>query len=420
MSAAAPLDEATRMWRRRVFVATWLCYFSVYFCRKPFYIVKGEMGRDLGVDATTLGDVGAAYLVAYAIGQYSAGLLGTRFGARGVLLLGAAVSILANIGFGFATGASILVVFMVANGLAQGTAWPTLVGTMASWFRREERGRVMGVWATNFQAGGVAANALAAFMLGAYGWRSAYFAGAAVLASAWWLVFLWQRDTPEDAGLPPLVDEREPAATDDDASPWPAGAAANVALVSAFYFCVKFVRYALWSWAPFFLAKNFGLKGDEAGFASTAFDVAGIFGVLATGWLSDRVFKGRRAGVCLAMMVAMTASCGLLYAWGATSPAAFAICIALVGFTLYGPDALLTSAGAMDIGSKKRALLAAGIINGTGSLGSVVQELVVGRAYDLKGGDVGVALGFLFVASLGATAALAVVVVRNRMGRSDV
>jgi sugar phosphate permease len=311
---------------------------------------------------------------------------------------------------------------VVANGLAQGTAWPTLVGTMATWFRRDERGRVMGLWATNFQAGGVAANALAAWMLGAYGWRSAFFAGAAVLASAWWVVFLWQRDKPEDAGLPPLVDEREPDTGAGALAPgaWPQGAAANIALVSVFYFCVKFIRYALWSWAPFFLAKNFGLKGADAGFASTTFDVAGIFGVLATGWLSDRVFRGRRAGVCLAMMVAMTAACALLYSWGATSPAAFAICIALVGFTLYGPDALLTSAGAMDIGSKRHALLAAGIINGTGSLGSVVQELVVGRAYDLKGGDVGVALGFLFFAALGATAALVVVVARNRTGRSDV
>ena len=117
----------------------------------------------------------------------------------------------------------------------------------------------------------------------------------------------------------------------------------------------EFIRYSLWSWAPFLLERNFGLKGDDAGYLSTLFDFAGIAGVIVTGILSDKVFKSRRAGVSLLMMVAMFASCLLLYLAGGLSVWLFAICLALIGFTLYGPDALMSGAGAMDLGSRRGA-----------------------------------------------------------------
>ena len=39
---------------------------------------------------------------------------------------------------------------IAVNGLAQATGWSGNVGTMASWFHKHERGKVMGVWSTNF------------------------------------------------------------------------------------------------------------------------------------------------------------------------------------------------------------------------------------------------------------------------------
>ena len=98
----------------------------------------------------------------------------------------------------------------------------------------------------------------------------------------------------------------------------------------------------------------------------------------------------------------------------------FGICLALVGFTLYGPDALMTGAGAMDIGSRRGAVLAAGIINGMGSVGSVVEELAIGRLFDTRGGDLGPIFLLLVGASAAAAISIGVVFARNRMGKSDV
>jgi OPA family sugar phosphate sensor protein UhpC-like MFS transporter len=255
-------------------------------------------------------------------------------------------------------------------------------------------------------------------------WRTALFAGATVLAAVWLVVLTNQRNTPEDVGLPPVEDPTTTTApsssttTEETGLGWTRDVVINLGIVSTYYFFVKLIRYALWSWAPFFLARNFGQRGDDAGYLSTLFDVFGVLGVIVTGWLSDRVFSSRRAGVSFAMTVLLLLSCVFLYVVGGVSVAAFAVGIAVAGFALYGPDALLTGAGAMDIGSRRGATLAAGIISGFGSLGPIVQELVIGKLYDDGGGNLGPVFMLLMVSAGIAAAVLGVAVIRNRQGHA--
>lgn len=419
--------RALRSWRVRIFLATWICYAGYYFCRRPYYVAKSALAEELHFDASTLGIIGALYLFSYALAQFAVGALGNRFGARVMLLAGMAVSIATNIGFGLVVSDTAFFALMTLNGAAQATGWSATVGTMAAWFNRNERGRVMGLWTTNFQAGGVVANGLASWVMGHGDWRSAFFSGAAVLFAVLLIVATNQRNQPSDLGLPPVLDEDDPgeaqAARGADGKGqglgWTRAVIANVVLVGVCYFFLKLIRYALWSWAPFFLAKNYGLQKDEAGYLSTLFDVCGVPGVIITGWLSDRFFRSRRAGVSLLMTVVLIGSCVLLYTAGRVSVHAFAVGIAVAGFSLYGPDALLTGAGAMDIGSRRGALLAAGIISGIGSLGPIVQELVIGEMYDANGGDLGAIFLLLLGSAAAAAATLVVAVVRNRRGLSD-
>jgi len=406
-----------------VFAATWASYAGYYFCRKPFFICKAALGEDLGWDPSLLGLIGTCYLVAYAAGQFMAGGLGTRFGSRALLLVGMAVSIGANMAFGFTNSWATFAAFMVVNGLAQASGWSGNVGALAPWFRRKERGTVMGFWATNYQVGGVLANALAAWVLGQWGFQWSFFTGSMVLLVVWAFFALNQRNLPEDVGLTPIADEDE-SATEAGAEPvqgaglgWSRDVVINVLVVGVFYFFVKFIRYALWSWAPFLLYRDYGLELDEAGFVSTLFDLGGIAGVIAAGWLSDRLFHGRRARVSFLFILAMAGACVMLYTLGPASLVLFAVSIGLVGFTLYGPDSLMSGAGAIDVGSLRGAALAAGIINGMGAIGAVVQELLLGKLLDT--GGAGPVFATLVGSALLAAAALAVVLVRNRLGRAD-
>jgi OPA family sugar phosphate sensor protein UhpC-like MFS transporter len=436
---AAPEDPgltaAHRRWRVKVFAATWLSYIGFYFCRKPFSAAKAAIGAETGWSATTLGNVWAAYLITYSIGQFLAAGMGTKLGPRTNVLLGMALSIVVTVALGVTLSLPVMTGLVAINGLAQATGWSGNVGTMAGWFHTRERGRVMGAWSTTFTVGALTSGWAMAWVLGRHGpgepspWRLCFFLGAATLAVIWVQFYFLQRNKPEDVGLLP-VEEPEASGEPKPLGGGPAGATTeewtllglsrgawtNLLLVAGFYFFAKFIRYAVWSWAAYFLQKNYNLTGTRANVYATTFDLLGIPGIYVTGWLSDRFFKSRRAGISLVMVLAMTVTTALMMRFGGTSVLVFAVLLGMVGFTLYGPDALLSGAGAMDIGSRRLAAFAAAIISGFGSLGAIVQELVIARAYDAKHGELGPVFELLFGSALLAALFCGALVWRNRRG----
>lgn len=420
----AILAPPYRSWRARIFATTWLSYVGFYFCRKPFSAAKGAIGIETGWSATTLGNIWAAYLIAYAIGQFIAAGVSTKLGPRRNVLLGMALSVAATLGLGVTLSVPVMMGLVAINGVAQATGWSGNIGTMAGWFRKEERGRVMGAWSNCFTVGALTSGWAMAWVLDQHApgepapWRACFYAGAAVLSAIWLQFFFLQRNTPEDVGLAALEDEGQAAAD----APKTGGlglsrdAWTNLFLVAGFYFFAKFIRYAMWSWAAYFLQKNYGLTGARANVYATAFDLLGIPGVFVTGWVSDRFFKSRRAIVALLMMIAMTVATMLLLVFGSVSVVIFAVLLGVVGFTLYGPDAILTSAGAIDIGSRRSATFAAAMISGFGSLGAVVQELVIARMYDSKQGSLGPVFELLFGSAALASLFCAALWLRDRKG----
>ncbi len=416
---ATPLSAAHRSWRVKVFAATWLSYVGFYFCRTPFSKAKHAIGLEMGWDATTLGNIWTAYLLAYAIGQFLASRMGPALGPRKNVLIGMALSVAVTLAMGVTPTWQLMAGLVAINGLAQATGWSGNVGTMAGWFHRHERGRVMGFWSTNFTVGALASGWVMAWVLDVAAWRWCFYVGAGVLTAIWINFYINQRNRPEDVGLAPVDDpvteldesklvEPERATLSRDA--W-----INLMLVAGFYFFAKFIRYGLWSWAAYFLATNYHCDESTAALYSTAFDVAGIFGVIATGWLSDRYFHSQRGEIALIMMIGMVAVTALLMIVGGTSVWVFVVLLAAVGFTLYGPDALLTGAGAMDIGSRRLATFTTAMISGFGSVGAVVQELVISRMYDPKSG-LGPIFGMLFGSAVLASIFCGALVYRNRLG----
>jgi OPA family sugar phosphate sensor protein UhpC-like MFS transporter len=419
-----PLTREHRTWRVKVFVATWLSYVGFYFCRKPFSVAKDAIEVQNGwQQAVTVGNIWAAYLIAYAIGQLLASRVGTLLGPRKNLLIGMALSVTVTLAMGITMSPWVMGGLVAVNGLAQATGWSGNVGTMASWFHKHERGRVMGIWSTNFTVGSLAAGLGLAQILGDHDartqpWAVCFYVGAAVLAVVWVGFLFLQRDKPENVGLSPIddpvttIDESkqvEPAKLTLTREQW-----TNILLIGGFYFFAKLIRYTIWSWSAYFLGKNYGLSGGQAATYSIVFDVGGLPGVLITGWLSDRFFKSRRAGVALIMMIGMSVMTGLLVLFGGQSVAVFSILLFAVGFFLYGPDALLSGAGAMDIGSRKVAVYATATIATFGAVGPVVQEVIIPRIYNPK--DLSLIFVMLFVSSILGALFCFLLVLRNRKG----
>jgi OPA family sugar phosphate sensor protein UhpC-like MFS transporter len=421
MVQATPTSDYRR-WQVKILSATWLAYVGYYFCRMNFYVVKKAFGEALSLDAIGLGHLGTAYLAGYMIGQFSSAYFGRRLGPKRLLLIGTGISIFCNVVFGLSETFWTILVFMAVNGVAQGTGWPGCIGSLGFWFKREQRGSILGVWSTCYQLGPVAAKTFAAWMLTAAGYQWSFFGAAMVLSAIWVLVLVLHPNTPEDVGLESVREEEDQAEDSGDRKRglgWTRQVIVSILLMGSIYFCIKFLRYTLFSWAPYFLGMNFDLKGDEAGYLSTVFEAAGFAGVLFAGFASDRLFKGRRASIALIMLAFMALAFLLMATLGGHILLFFTISMGLTGFMLYGPDSLLSGVGAIDVGSKRGALAAAGIINGMGSVGPIFQEQLVAWMYESSGHDLTPILMLLFGMAVAAVVIMFVLWLRARAGKSN-
>ncbi|MCU0694265.1 MAG: MFS transporter [Polyangiaceae bacterium] len=409
--------------------STWIAYAGYYFCRKAFYVAKakGGIGDALDLSSMELAHIGTGYLIAYSFGQFSAAYAGRWLGPKLLLLVGMGLSLLCNVVFGVSNGFWTVLLFMAINGLAQGTGWPGCIGSLGHWFRREQRGSVLGVWATCYQLGSVAATAYAAYLLGTVGWRGSFFGASLALLVAWTIVLLLHPNTPEHVGLvsvqqddPPSSRSGETRATQRSKLGWSRDVLTTILTMGAVYFCIKFLRYALWSWTPYFLSQSFGMQKAEAGYLSTVFDICGFVGVLLAGVLSDRWLRGRRSLMSLLMLGGMTLGFVGMYVLGTQSVTHFALMLGLCGLLLYGPDSLLSGVGAIDVGSPRGAMVAAGIINGIGSIGPVFQEQLVGWMVGAFRNDLVPVLAVFVAVALAGTAAMAWLHARARSGRAGI
>lgn len=74
-----------------------------------------------------------------------------------------------------------------------------------------------------------------------------------------------------------------------------------IAIANAF---IYLVRYGVLDWAPTYLKEVKGYDIKEIGWAYFSYEFAAIPGTIFCGWLSDKVFKGRRAITTMIYMVA--------------------------------------------------------------------------------------------------------------------
>jgi sugar phosphate permease len=399
-------QDQHRQDRLFVFAATWLSYAGFYICRKVLGVVKAPIKEALSINDIELAHLTTAYLVAYMIGQFLTAWLSRRVKSRTLLLYGMGVSLLCNLligaflPMGEAAYWPILSV-MAVHGLAQATGWSANVGIMTQWTSHQERGTIMALWGTCYQLGSAFAKGLAAFLFGWLGLLGAFWGSSLIFTVIWVFFFLYCREKTEQ-------EERESVAIEiaTESGPAPRDTKTILQLIVAMgliYFSFKFIRYALDSWSSLILKEHFSLSTTTAGYLSSVFDWVGFFGVIVAGIFSDRFFSGRRTPMIFWGTVAMFGATLFLLLFGLQSPVLFAVALGLVGFTLMGPDSLLSGAGAMDVGGRKWAVFAAGVINGLGSIGPIVQEELIGWVKTTYGPQavLGLLLGMAGLATLG-------------------
>ena len=159
-----------------------------------------------------------------------------------------------------------------------------------------------------------------------------------------------------------------------------------VAIANAF---VYFIRYGVLDWAPTYLTEAKHYSINEMGLAYSLYEWAAIPGTILCGWLSDTVFKRKRALTTIVYM-ALVMVAVFVYWTNADNKLIDSMALVGIGFLIYGP-VLLIAVHAMDITSKNVAGASVGL---TGFFGyffgtSILANIVMGRVVESYGWDAG-------------------------------
>ena len=412
-------------WRWQIFAITWLAYFGFYLTRKTFSVAKIGMEQDPDVLLTPsdMAWIDGAYLVAYAVGQFLSGIFADRSGTRKVVLVGMAGSVLAAAAMGASSITVMLGMFFCLQGACQSTGWAPLMKNMGNFFSQRERGTVIGLWSTNYAVGGMVASVFAGYWGDLMGWRFAFFIPAATLLGVWVLFILFQRNRPEDVGLPSIetyhgeeaaVLVEDPSPEDEHKGSWKVIKEVlsnrTLLVICLAYFLTKPARYAILFWGPKYINEKLGSGMTESGAISALFETAGIAGAILSGVVSDRVFGARRAPVCVIALVALGGFLLVMDGLPATR-VVMAASYLLIGLLIFVPDTILNGPAAIDFGTKQGAATAAGFINGAGSVGGIIGGTIPGFFADRWGWN-GV---FLLLGGMALTAAVVLMPQWNAM-----
>ncbi len=373
--------------RLQVFMGIFIGYAGFYLIRNNIPLIAAVILKEGWIDKVGIGLIANAVLISYGFSKFFMATVSDRSNARYFLPLGLALSALTNLAVAFVPAVSATVatfaIVMFINGWFQGMGWPPCGRVLVHWFSTNERGWKTAIWNTAHNVGGMAVGAAAAFALDFTGgaWQSAFWFPALIALVVAAFAFVVIRDTPESAGLPPIDQYRnDPPKVATDAT-GEAGMGywqiilkhvvfnrvmVMLALANVFVYAL---RYGVLSWTPTYLSEyhHASVAAGIAGFS--LFELAGIFGTLACGWVSDKVFKGNRTWTGVTFMVGVGAFLVLYWLSPVGTPYwLLMVYLFFIGAFIYGP-VMLIGLQALDMSAPHVAGTSAGF---TGLFGYVL------------------------------------------------
>lgn len=407
--------QRLKIWQWVMFGIIWLAYGSTYLLRKPLGVVKNDLQKALDISVVGLGWVDTALLLPYAGVSLVFGSIGDRLGPRVTLGGGLVIASIATVCISVCESYLTLLALLAVSGASQALCWPASCAMLARWFSDAARNTVFGMFGTCCFVFGMAGTTLAVYLQNTYGWRDVFVHPSLFVAALGFLVLIMGRDPGERSLIVPgRVTVPTKTSSEVSLSFLSLWRLSSVPEVSLAMFCVKSVRYALMFWLPLYLLHSLNYSQVTAGLVSTAFEVGGTLGSAFVGVVVDRCMGGR---AILTSAIAISASALSLLAFVILAPLGIlfqVIFLGLAGAFNCGPDILLAGSVAADLGERVGAATAVtGVVNGMGSLGTVLEGPLVSLVAAELGWGAMIPL-MVILSALGAVAAFKASVIHAR------
>lgn len=329
----------------------------------------------------------------------------------------------------------------ILNQYFQGIGYPPCARLLPTWIHPSELATKMSIWNTSHSIGAGAAVLACGFIMGSMGqdlssdphviatiasnlkldpsnadnmktilsyashwdaWRWCFWLpGCLAVIGAIWL-YVGLRDDPRSVGLPELPGTTTGKGKQPDGAKksshsrflkvmvWTNRWIWTLCIANVF---VYVMRMGILDWGPKFLTEARGMSIEMAATSVAIFEVCAIVGTIFAGWATDRIFKGKAHRMCLICMIGAVLFMSLfIFLTGIPTGVSIAI-LAMAGFFIYGPQALIGIASANQA-TKDASATANGLAGVFGYLGSFLSAIGVGYISDAYGWNM---VFFLFI-----------------------
>lgn len=397
-------DEARmRLYRKlrlQSFIAGTVGYSLYYVCRTSLNVVKQPILESGALDASQLGLIGSALLFAYAIGKFVNGFLADHSNIKRFMAAGLCVSAVANLlvgllglanGGGMVGNMTLFVVFAVMwglNGWAQSMGAPPAIIALSRWYPLSIRGTFYGFFSASHNLGEFLSFLFVGAVVGICGWQWGFVGSSLAGVIGVVIIVCLLHDTPESKGLPPIgvltgEETAEESHHHASTSELQRSAIRNplvwvLALSSAFMYVS---RYAINGWGVLFLQEA---KGYSLATATQVISVNALLGILGTvfsGWLSDRLFHGRRNVLAFGFGVLNTLAL-TLFLFSGNGMFVNLLSMVLFGMAIGVLICFLGGLMAIDIVPREATGAALGIVGMASYVGAGLQDIISGWLID--------------------------------------
>ncbi|MCC5832941.1 MAG: MFS transporter [Chlamydiales bacterium] len=380
-----------RYWRFRIFYAMFTGYIFFYFTRKSFTFAMPALMNDLGFDKAQLGILGSMLYITYGLSKFASGVMSDQSNPRYFMAIGLIITGITNIFFGLSSSLLFFAIFWGMNGWFQGWGWPPCARLLTHWYSQSERGTWWSVWSTSHNVGGFLIPIVAGACAQYFGWRYAMFVPGVLCIFMGFVLINRLRDTPQSLGLPAIekyrqdypnsqkIDEkREKELSTREilfdyvlTNKW-------VWILAVASFFVYIVRMAINDWSALYLIETKNYSMIKANACVSLFEIGGLFGMLAAGWLSDKLSAGRRGPMNVLFSLGMVVSVFCLWVFPEATAWFDSGALFMIGFFLFGPQMLIGLAAA-ELSHKKAAGTASGFAGWFAYFGAAAAGYPLGK-----------------------------------------
>lgn len=380
-------------------------YLVAWLDRMAINMAVPFMAKDLSVGADKIGWILSAFFAGYAICQIPGGLLADKLGPRKVILIALAWWTVFTCLTGMVTGLTVLLITRFLFGIGEGLFPASVWKVIGQWFTRKNRATANALILSSIAIGPAVTPLLLAPVLKTYGWRTAFYLLGAIGVVAFLLAYRFIHDSLRKypgASRDEIVKYEADAALDaaqKDSGESEAGSFRDLLKsrdVWALFFTAlagNITMYGWLNWLPSYLMKVKGLDLKGMALAASLPFAFGAVGLMASGWVSDRWFRGRRKVLVLGCQVL-----GGLALFGFTQVAnagGFMVMQCIAGLLLFMAVGAIW-AMPMVLLPPKLMGSGSGFINMGGQIGGFLTNIIIGYVITWSGGSYAAGFNVLF------------------------